>query len=66
MTSTLARRIRKLESILQARTLPPAVFRYGYVQRLPNVTSGERHVAVSKSDSSEESVGQNWLRQLGK
>ena len=49
MTNSWAR-IRKLESIFQARALPPAVFRYGYVQRLPKGTSGERHVAVSKSE----------------
>ena len=49
MTNSWAR-IRKLESIFQPSALPPAVFRYGYVQRLPKGTSGERHVAVSKSE----------------
>src|ERR1700683_968989 len=50
MNNVLAKRIRKLESILQARALPPAVFRHGSVQRLPNDTSGERHVAVSRNE----------------
>jgi hypothetical protein len=50
MTRTLAKRIQKLESILQTRALPPVVFRYGPVKRLPNDRCGERHVVVSKSE----------------
>jgi hypothetical protein len=50
MTRTLAKRIQKLESILQARALPPVVFRYGSVKRLQNDPSRERHVVVSKSE----------------
>jgi hypothetical protein len=51
MTRTWAKRIRRLKAKLLARALPQtAVFRYGYVKRLPNGSSGERYVAVSKSE----------------
>ena len=51
MISTLARRVRKLESILQSRTRPAAVFRSGYLKRLPGDTAGARYVAIPKSES---------------
>ena len=50
MTRTWARRIRKLESILQNPGRPPAVFRYGYVRYLPQGRDGERTIAISKSE----------------
>jgi hypothetical protein len=50
MTRTWAKRIQRLESILQTRLLPPVVFRYGSVRRLPSDPPGERHVVVSKNE----------------
>jgi hypothetical protein len=50
MSKTLAKRILRLESILQVRGVPAPVFRYGPVQRLPNDASGERRVVVLKSE----------------
>jgi hypothetical protein len=46
MTRTWAKRIRRLESILQARALPSVIFRYGSVKHLPSDASGERHIVV--------------------
>jgi hypothetical protein len=50
MTRTWAKRIRRLESILQNPGRVPAVFRYGDVHYLPPGTVGERHVAIAKSE----------------
>jgi hypothetical protein len=50
MTKAWARLVRRVLVQVQARTLPPAVFRYGYLQSLPSEPTGERHVAVSKRD----------------
>jgi hypothetical protein len=49
MTRTWAKRIQRLESILQSSGGPSAVFRYGYVRYLPQGTGGERHMAIVKS-----------------
>ena len=51
MTNAWAKRIRKLESQLRAKARPQAVFRYGYLQRLPSDPPGERYRAVSKRES---------------
>ena len=51
MSRTWAKRIRRLKARLLARALPrTALFRYGYVKCLPNDSSGERHVVVSKTE----------------
>lgn len=50
MTKTWAKRIRRLESILQNPGRPPVVFRYGYVRYLPQDTDGERTIAIAKSE----------------
>jgi hypothetical protein len=50
MTSTWAKRIRRLESILQNPARLPAVFRYGYVRYLPQGTDGKRTIAIAKSE----------------
>jgi hypothetical protein len=50
MTKAWAKRIQRLESILQNPRLPPAVFRYGYVRYLPQGTDGERTIAIAKSE----------------
>ena len=51
MNQTWAKRIQRLESILQSRALPPVVFRYGSVKRLPIDPPSERHVGISRSES---------------
>ena len=50
MTRTWAKRIQKLESILQNPERLPVVFRYGDVRYLPPGTVGARHIAVAKSE----------------
>lgn len=50
MTKTWAKRIQRLESILQNPRLSLAVFRYGYVRYLPQGTDGERTIAIIKSE----------------
>lgn len=50
MSRSLAKRIQRLEAILQVRARPQVIFRYGSVKRLPIDLSGERHVVVSKSE----------------
>ena len=50
MTRTWAKRIQRLESILQNRGRPPAVFHYGYVRYLPQGIEGERTMAIAKSE----------------
>lgn len=50
MTRTWAKRIQRLESILQNPDRPPAVFRYGYVRSLPQGTGGARTIAIAKSE----------------
>jgi hypothetical protein len=50
MTRTWAKRIQRLESILQNPERLQVVFRYGDVRYLPPGTVGERHVAIAKSE----------------
>lgn len=50
MKKTWEKRIRKLELALQSRSRPSMVFRYGPVRYLPQDTSGERHMAIVKSE----------------
>jgi hypothetical protein len=50
MSNALAKRIQRLESILQTRAVPQVVVRYGSIKRLPSHTPGERHVVVLKSE----------------
>jgi len=50
MSNALAKRIQRLESILQTRAVPQVVFRYGCTKLLPNDSAEERHVVVSKSE----------------
>ncbi len=50
MTRTWAKRIQRLESILQNSARPTVVFRYGYVRYLPQGTYGERTIAIAKSE----------------
>jgi hypothetical protein len=50
MNQSWAKRIHKLEVLIQAREHPPARFRYGSIKRLVKDASIERHVAVSKSE----------------
>ena len=50
MTRTWAKRIRRLESILQNPGRPPVIFRYGYVRYLPQEIEGERTIAIAKSE----------------
>jgi hypothetical protein len=50
MTKTWAKRIQRLESILQNPGRLPVVFRYGYVRYLPQGTGGERTIAIAKSE----------------
>jgi hypothetical protein len=47
---TRERRIRKLESALQSRARPLAIFRYGPIRYLLQGTGGERHIAIAKSE----------------
>jgi hypothetical protein len=51
MTRAWAKRIQKLESILQNPGRPLGVFRHGYVRYLPQGTGGERHIVIAKSES---------------
>jgi hypothetical protein len=50
MTRTWAKRIQRLESILQNPERLPVVFRYGDVRYLPPGTVGARHVTIAKSE----------------
>jgi hypothetical protein len=50
MTRTWAKRIQRLESILQNTGRPPVVFRHGYVRYLRPGTGGERHIAIAKNE----------------
>jgi hypothetical protein len=50
MTKSMANRIRKIASILQASAPPSVVLRYGSLKRLPNDASGERHIVASNVD----------------
>jgi hypothetical protein len=50
MSNALAKRIQRLESILQTRAVPQVVFRFGCIKLLPNDLAGVRHVVVSKSE----------------
>ena len=50
MIRNWTKRIERLESMLNVRTLPPLKCRYGYVRRLPENPPGNRHIAVSKSE----------------
>jgi hypothetical protein len=50
MTRTWAKRIRRLESILQNPGRPPVVFRYGYVRYLPQGIEGKRSISIAKSE----------------
>jgi hypothetical protein len=50
MTRTWAKRIQRLESILQNSGRAPVVFHYGYVRYLPPGTGDERHMAIVKRE----------------
>jgi hypothetical protein len=51
MNKTWLKRIKRLEAIVRSSTTERAVFRSGYVLRLPADSSGERHVVVTKTES---------------
>ncbi len=47
--SSLARRLKRLET--RVATVPPAVFRYGWLKLLPGDFVGDRHVAIVKREA---------------
>jgi hypothetical protein len=51
MTKTWAKRIKRIEAMLETRAPPRVVFRYGFVKHLPEDTAGGRHVVAVKSEA---------------
>jgi hypothetical protein len=49
MSNKWAKRIQRLELLLESRTRQPTVFRYGPVKYLPDDEIGERHIVASES-----------------
>ena len=49
MRKTWEKRLHKLESILQSRVRPAAIFRYGRVRYLSGQLAGARHMVTAKS-----------------
>jgi hypothetical protein len=58
MKSSLVSRVERLEARRPARKIGP--FRSGYVTRLPEGHTGERHIVVVKSEPVEGSPGHEW------
>jgi hypothetical protein len=48
MKSSIRVRVKRLEARTKARTIPP--FRSGYLTRLPEEYTGERHVIIVRSE----------------